>query len=53
VSVADGVTSLDARGDQLFLLSHKNAPTFQVLQPARRAIPWRRPRSSCPPGLTG
>jgi prolyl oligopeptidase len=28
----DGVTGADARGDQLFLLSHKNAPTFQVLQ---------------------
>ncbi|MDB5484008.1 MAG: prolyl endopeptidase [Caulobacteraceae bacterium] len=28
----DGVTSADARGDQIFLLSHKNAPTFQVLQ---------------------
>jgi prolyl oligopeptidase len=26
-----GVTSLDAHGDQLFLLSHKDAPTFQVL----------------------
>jgi prolyl oligopeptidase len=28
----DGVTAADARGDQLFLLSHKGAPTFQVLQ---------------------
>lgn len=28
---ADGVTSLDARGSDLFLLSHKDAPTFQVL----------------------
>jgi prolyl oligopeptidase len=28
----DGVTGADARGDQIFLLSHKNAPTFQVLQ---------------------
>jgi prolyl oligopeptidase len=29
---ADGVTGADARGDQIFLLSHKDAPTFQVLQ---------------------
>ncbi|HEY1927909.1 MAG TPA: prolyl oligopeptidase family serine peptidase [Caulobacteraceae bacterium] len=28
---SDGITSLDARGDELFLLSHKDAPTFQVL----------------------
>ncbi len=28
----DGVTGLDLRGDQIFLLSHKDAPTFQVLQ---------------------
>ena len=28
----DGVTGLDARGDDLFLLSHKDAPTFKVLQ---------------------
>jgi prolyl oligopeptidase len=28
----DGVTNEDARGDDLFLLSHKDAPTFQVLQ---------------------
>jgi prolyl oligopeptidase len=27
----DGVTSFDARGDELFLLSHKDAPTFKVL----------------------
>ncbi len=27
----DDVNSSDAHGDQLFLLSHKNAPTFQVL----------------------
>ncbi|HEY3638653.1 MAG TPA: hypothetical protein VGK90_10925 [Rhizomicrobium sp.] len=27
----DGVTSADERGSDLFLLSHKNAPTFQVL----------------------
>ncbi|HUO94278.1 MAG TPA: prolyl oligopeptidase family serine peptidase [Rhizomicrobium sp.] len=27
----DDVTGEDARGDQIFLLSHKNAPTFQVL----------------------
>ena len=27
----DGITSLDAHGNDLFLLSHKNAPTFQVL----------------------
>jgi prolyl oligopeptidase len=32
VTRADGVTALDARGDQLFLLSHKDAPTFQVLE---------------------
>jgi prolyl oligopeptidase len=28
---SDGITSLDARGEELFLLSHKDAPTFQVL----------------------
>ena len=27
----DGVTSLDMRGDEIFLLSHKDAPTFKVL----------------------
>ncbi len=27
----DAVTSSDAHGDDIFLLSHKNAPTFQVL----------------------
>lgn len=27
----DGITSLDGHGNDLFLLSHKNAPTFQVL----------------------
>jgi prolyl oligopeptidase len=27
----DGITSLDAKGDTVYLLSHKNAPTFQVL----------------------
>src|SRR6185312_3567329 len=27
----DGVTSADMRGNEIFLLSHKNAPTFQVL----------------------
>jgi prolyl oligopeptidase len=39
---ADGVTGVDARGDTLFLLSHKDAPTFRVLsvragQPLRSA----------------
>ena len=29
---ADGVTSMDARGDDIFLLSHKDAPTFKVLE---------------------
>lgn len=28
---ADGVTGLDIRGNTLFLLSHKDAPTFKVL----------------------
>jgi len=28
----DGVTGLDAHGDDLFLLSHKDAPTFKVLE---------------------
>jgi prolyl oligopeptidase len=28
----DGVTQADARGDDIFLLSHKDAPTFKVLQ---------------------
>jgi prolyl oligopeptidase len=27
----DGITSIDVRGNEIFLLSHKNAPTFQVL----------------------
>ncbi|MHB8530103.1 MAG: prolyl oligopeptidase family serine peptidase, partial [Caulobacteraceae bacterium] len=27
----DGVTGLDMRGDEIFLLSHKDAPTFKVL----------------------
>ena len=32
VALEDGVTSADIRGETLFILSHKNAPTFQVLQ---------------------
>jgi prolyl oligopeptidase len=28
----DGVTGIDVRGDNIFLLSHKDAPTFKVLQ---------------------
>jgi prolyl oligopeptidase len=28
----DGVTNEDARGDEIFLLSHKDAPTFKVLE---------------------
>ncbi|HEY5290423.1 MAG TPA: prolyl oligopeptidase family serine peptidase, partial [Caulobacteraceae bacterium] len=28
----DGVTAADARGDAIFLLSHKDAPTFKVLE---------------------
>ena len=31
VTRADEVTSADATGDTIYLLSHKNAPTFQVL----------------------
>jgi prolyl oligopeptidase len=31
VDRADGVTQMDARGSEIYLLSHKNAPTFQVL----------------------
>lgn len=27
----DGVTNMDVRGDEIFLLSHKDAPTFKVL----------------------
>jgi len=27
----DGITSADSRGDEIFLLSHKDAPTFKVL----------------------
>ena len=27
----DGITALDMRGDEIFLLSHKDAPTFKVL----------------------
>jgi prolyl oligopeptidase len=39
----DGVTSLDSRGDEIFLLSHKDAPTFKVLalkagQPLSQAV---------------
>jgi prolyl oligopeptidase len=28
----DGITGLDMRGQQIFMLSHKDAPTFKVLQ---------------------
>ena len=31
IGYEDGVTNLEMSGDQLFLLSHQNAPTFQVL----------------------
>jgi len=31
VDRSDGVTSIDSRGSEIFLLSHKDAPTFQVL----------------------
>ena len=31
VTRADDVTAVDAQGDRIFLLTHKNAPTFQVL----------------------
>jgi prolyl oligopeptidase len=31
VAREDGVTSADMRGDEIFLLSHKDAPTFKVL----------------------
>jgi len=31
VTREDDVTGVDAEGDHIFLLSHKNAPTFQVL----------------------
>ncbi|HTQ14797.1 MAG TPA: prolyl oligopeptidase family serine peptidase [Rhizomicrobium sp.] len=31
VTRADGVTGADLRGDEIFLLSHKDAPTFKVL----------------------
>jgi prolyl oligopeptidase len=31
LSREDGVTALDMRGPEIFLLSHKDAPTFQVL----------------------
>jgi prolyl oligopeptidase len=31
VARADDVTDVDAAGDMIYLLSHKNAPTFQVL----------------------
>jgi len=31
VDRADGVTGLDMRGGEIFLLSHKDAPTFKVL----------------------
>lgn len=39
----DGVTSADTRGDEIFLLSHKDAPTFKVLalkagQPLSKAV---------------
>lgn len=32
VDRADGVTLIGMRGDEIFLLSHKGAPTFKVLQ---------------------
>jgi prolyl oligopeptidase len=31
VTRSDNVTGLDMRGDEIFLLSHQNAPTFKVL----------------------
>ena len=31
IGYEDGVTNLEMSGDRLFLLSHQNAPTFQVL----------------------
>jgi prolyl oligopeptidase len=49
---SDEVTSIHMRGDEIFLLSHKNAPTFKVLtvkagQPlsaARTLLPARKER---------
>jgi len=32
VDRSDDVTGIDMRGDQIFLLSHKDAPTFKVLE---------------------
>ena len=32
VDRSDEVTGIDARGDEIFLLSHKDAPTFKVLE---------------------
>ncbi len=44
----DGVTSLSARGQDLFLLSHKDAPTFQVLQ-LRAGAPMSAAQVLVPP----
>ncbi len=39
----DGVTNLEMSGDKLFLLSHQNAPTFQVLAlQSGQALPQAR-----------
>lgn len=32
VDRSDGVTGMDARGEEIFLLSHQDAPTFKVLE---------------------
>ncbi len=41
VDRADGVTGSDVRGDEIFLLSHKDAPTFKVL-----SVKYGQPLSS-------
>ena len=45
----DGVTGMDMRGSEIFLLSHKDAPTFKVLSVAAGRPLSARPRSLCPP----
>ena len=62
VTRADDVTAVDAAGDTIYLLSHKNAPTFQVLsvkagQPLAAASDsgagGKRSRDRCHPRRVG
>jgi len=48
VTRADDVTSIDMRGDEIFLLSHKDAPTFKVLA-VRAGQPLSTAKTLLPP----